>query len=146
MKAGKAVFRDYAYLDADQASAALSVRKLWTDSATVSASASLERSDARERPYSYYGAELGAGIDSFWPRWTFMVGARASAAQRRYAEADPLFGERRVDERQRLELLVGNKRWRWRDSYVSLLASVERNRSTLPFYSYRKAGLSIAIE
>jgi len=139
-------FRDFAYLDAEQASAALSLRKLWTRDAVVSASAALERSDARERPYSHYGWDLGAGMDTFWPRWTFMVGARASVGERRYAEADPLFGEKRSDEKTRLELSVGNKKWRWRDSYVSLVASLERNRSTLGFYSYRKANVSVVVE
>jgi hypothetical protein len=145
-KVGKVAFRDFAYLDADQASAAFSVRKLWSGEVVVSAGASLERSQARERPYSYYGWELGPGIDTFWPRWLLMVGARASVGERRYAEADPLFGEKRSDEKTRLELSVGNKRWRWRDSYVSLVASLERNRSTLGFYSYRKANVSVVIE
>jgi hypothetical protein len=75
-----------------------------------------------------------------------MVGARASVGERIYAEADPLFGDKRSDEKKRLEVAIGNKRWRWRDSYVSLVASLERNRSTLGFYSYRKANVSLVIE
>lgn len=145
-KAGRVTFRDFAYLDADYASAAFSVRKLWSSEVVVSAGTLLERSQARERPYSYYGWELGPGIDTFWPRWLLMVGARASVGERRYAEADPLFGEKRSDEKARLELSVGNKQWRWRDRYVSLIASLERNRSSIGFYSYRKANVSVVVE
>jgi hypothetical protein len=146
VKLGKSTFRDFSYLDADHASAVLSARKLWSESATLSSSLMLERSDARERPYSYYGWDLGAGVDTFWPRWTFMVGARASIGERKYEEADPLFGLTREDEKRRLEVSIGNKRWRWRDQYISLVASVERNHSTLGFYSYRKANVSLVIE
>jgi hypothetical protein len=146
VKLGKATFRDFSYLDARQAIAGFSVRRLWSPGAVLSAAASVERSQARERPYSYYGWELGPGIDTFWPRWLLMVGARASVGERIYAEADPLFGDKRSDEKKRLEVAIGNKRWRWRDSYVSLVASLERNRSTLGFYSYRKANVSLVIE
>ena len=146
VKLGKVKFRDFGYLDATHASAAFSARKLVSNNATLSMGAALERSSAKERPYSYYGWDLGPGIDTFWPRWTLLVGARASAGERKYAAADPLFGEKRVDAKRRLEISVGNKRWRWRDSYVSLVASVERNSSSIGFYSYRKTNVSIVVE
>src|SRR5687768_18076602 len=54
-----------------------SARKLWSENATLSSSAALERSDAKERPYSYYGWDFGAGVDTFWPQWTAMLGVRS---------------------------------------------------------------------
>jgi hypothetical protein len=146
VKLGTVKFRDFDYLDATHASAAFSARKLLSHTATVLLNTALERSSAKEQPYSYYGWDLGAGIDSFWPQWTFMVGARASIGERKYAEADPLFGEKRVDAKRKLEVSIGNKSWRWRDSYVSLVASIERASSTIDFYSYRKTNVSIVVE
>jgi hypothetical protein len=146
LKVGKVKFADFGYLDATNTSAAVSARKLVSSKASVTLSASLENSSAKERPYSYYGWDLGPGIDSFWPEWTLMVGARASVGSRQYAATDPMFGERRVDAKRRFELSVGNKRWRWRDHDVSLVASLERNNSNIGFYSYRKTNVSVVVE
>jgi hypothetical protein len=59
---------------------------------------------------------------------------------------DPLFGARRSDAKRRVEVTLGNKQWRWKNSYVSLVASLERNNSNIEFYSYRKANVSIVVE
>ena len=59
---------------------------------------------------------------------------------------DPLFGERRSDTTTRLEMSLANKRWRWRDNRISLVASLERNRSNIGFYGYRKFNLSVVVE
>jgi hypothetical protein len=134
------------YLDATQMSGALSLRHAIAQTATLSLGASAERANANEQPYSYYGGELGAGVDTFWPQSTFLVGARASVGARRYAAPDPLFGEQRADTKSRLELSLGNKLWRWRNNYLSLVASLERNDSNIAFYSYRKANASVVIE
>jgi hypothetical protein len=146
LKLGKVRFADFNYLDAAQANAALAVRKVVAQSATLSFGASIEHSDARERPYSYTGWEAGPGIDMFWPQSTFLVGARATVGTRKYAAVDPLFGERRSDAKGRFEISLGNKQWRWRDNYVSLMASLERVDSNIGFYSYRKANASVVIE
>ena len=146
LKAGKVRFADFGYLDATHTSAAFSVRKVMSEAATVSMSSSVERSSANERPYSYYGWELGPGVNTFWPKTALLVGARASIGTRKYADVDPLFGERRVDTRHRAEVSVGNKNWRWRNSYVSLVGSLEENRSNIGFYSYRKTSISVVVE
>jgi hypothetical protein len=146
LKAGKVRFADFGYLDATHTSAAFSVRKLMSEAATLSMSSSVERSSANERAYSYYGWELGPGVNTFWPRSALLIGARASLGARKYADVDPLFGERRADAKHRVELSVGNKNWRWRNSYVSLVASVEKNRSNIGFYSYQKTNVSVVVE
>lgn len=146
IKAGKVFFPDFDYLEARHTSAAVSVRRLVSENVTGSLSTSLERSSAKERPYSYYGAEVGPGIDTFWPGSTYLVGARLSLGARKYDAEDPLFGQRRSDARTRIEGTLGNKRWRFRNSAVSLVASLERNESNIGFYSYRKSSLSLMVE
>ncbi len=146
VKAGKVKFADFGYLDANYLSASASVRKAVSQAAAVSLSATLERSQARERAYSYAGWQLGPGIDLFWADSLYQFGARATLGCRRYKAVDPLFGQQRRDTTQRLEATLGNKRWRWRDNRISLVASIERNRSNIGFYSYRKFNLSVAVE
>jgi hypothetical protein len=146
LKLGKVKFADFGYLDADYLSASASASKAVSKTASVSLGATLERSQAREDPYSYDGWQLGPGADLFFPGSLYMAGVRAALGGRRYKAVDPLFGERRADTTQRLELTLVNKRWRWRDSRVSLVASLERNRSNIGFYSYRKFNLSVVVE
>ncbi len=146
VKLGKVNFADYGYLDANYLSASASVRKAVSQTAALSLSVTLEHSQARERAYSYAGWQLGPGIDLFWAKSLYLLGARAALGSRRYKAVDPLFGQQRRDTTQRLEATVSNKRWRWRDNRISLVASIERNHSNIGFYSYRKFNLSVAIE
>ncbi len=145
-KLGKITVRDLSYLDATYLSAAVSARKSLSDNVVVALSGTGERAQAKERAYSYRGGDLGASIDTFWPRSTMLIGARASLGTRRYAATDPFFGARRVEKKHRLDISVGNKRWRWRDRYLSMVASLERNHSSIAYYSYRKFNLSAVVE
>jgi len=146
VKAGKVFFPDFDHLEARHTSVMVSARKLASENVTASLSASVERSSADERAYGYYGWDFGPGIDTFWPGSTFLVGARATLGARKYGAADPLFGERRADTRRRLEGTLGNKRWRFMNSTVSLVASLERNDSSIGFFSYRKTSISVVVE
>jgi hypothetical protein len=146
LKLGKVRFADFGYLDATYLSASASASRAVSKTAAVSLGAALERSQAREDPYSYDGWQLGPGADLFFPGSLYMLGVRAALGGRRYKAVDPLFGERRADTTQRLETTLGNKRWRWRDNRISLVASIERNRSNIGFYSYRKFNLSVVVE
>jgi len=145
-KLGKITVRDLSYLDTTYLSAAVSARKSLSDNVVVALSGTGERAQAKERAYSYRGGDLGASIDTFWPRSTMLIGARASLGTRRYAATDPFFGARRVEKKRRLDISVGNKRWRWRDRYLSVVASLERNHSSIAYYSYRKFNLSAVVE
>jgi hypothetical protein len=75
-----------------------------------------------------------------------VLGANASYGERKYGAADPLFGQVREDKRTRLELTLGNKNWRWRHRQLALVASLEDNRSSIGFFDYRKANLSVVVE
>jgi hypothetical protein len=146
LKFGRVRFSDFDYLDATYRSGALSLRRELSPTVAGTLRASLEGSRAAEDPYSYYGWDVGPGIATFWPRHAFLVGASFTFGARKYAEADPLFGLRRDDQRARAELTVGNKKWRWRDSYLTVVASVEETRSNIGFYSYQKTNLSVVVE
>ena len=146
LKLGRVLFPDFDYLDATYRSAAFSLRHEISHTVAGTLRASVEGSGAEERAYSYYGWDVGPGVATFWPRTTFLVGASVTYGSRKYADVDPLFGERRTDERARAELTVGNKKWRWRDSYVTLVASVEDTSSNIGFYSYRKSNVSLVVE
>lgn len=146
LKFGRVQFSDFDYLDATYRSGALSLRRELSQTVAGTLRAAVEGSRAAEDPYSYYGWDIGPGISTFWPRYAFLVGANLSFGSRKYADADPLFGERREDGRTRLEVTVGNKKWRWRNSYVALAASLEENRSSIGFFSYRKTNVSVVVE
>lgn len=146
LKAGKVNFPDFAYLDATLWSGALSARRAVSQSVAATMRAGVEHSRAAERPYSYYGWDLGPGVSTFWPDSAFLVGANMSLGSRKYVDVDPLFGQAREDSKTRVEVTVGNKKWRWRNSYVALVASLEQNRSNIEFYSYRKTNISIVVE
>lgn len=146
LKFGRVRFSDFDYLDATYRSGALSLRRELSSSVAGTLRGSVEGSRAAEEPYTYYGWDFAPGISTFWPEYTFLVGATLSYGRRKYADADPLFGVRREDQRTRAELTVGNKKWRWRDSYVVLVASLEETRSNIGFYAYQKANLSVVIE
>ncbi len=145
-KIGQVRFADFKYLDADYASGALSVRRAITSSVVGSLRAGVERSHAAEKPYSYEGWDLSPGISVLWASTAYTLGASALYGERKYGAADPLFGVVREDARARLELTLGNKNWRWRDWQFALVGALEENRSSIGFYDYRKANLSVVVE
>jgi hypothetical protein len=146
LKFGKLRLSDFDYLNATYRSGALSLRRELSQSVAGTLRAAVEGSRAAEQPYTYYGWDLAPGLSTFWPETTFLVGANLSFGRRKYAEVDPLFARRREDEKTRVEITVGNKKWRWRDSYVALVASLEENRSNVGFFDYQKTNLSVVIE
>lgn len=146
LKLGKVRLSDFDYLNATYRSGALSLRRELSPSVAGTIRAAVEGSRAAEQPYTYYGWDLAPGVSTFWPETTFLLGATLSFGRRKYAEADPLFGRRREDEKTRVEVTLGNKKWRWRDSYVALVASLEDNHSNIGFFDYQKTNLSVVIE
>ncbi len=100
----------------------------------------------RERPYSYYGYTLSPGFAWLITQPALLVRAELALGERRYEDIDPLFGEKRVDRRTRLDVSVRSKQWRFMNFTPVLVLSIDRTRSSLPFYSYEKANISIAME
>lgn len=145
-KIGKVRFARFSYLDADFASAALAVRRRLGASAAGSLRVGVERSHAAEEPYSYAGWDLSPGASVLWPATAYTLAASALYGERRYDAPDPLFGRVRKDARARLELTLGNKNWRWRDWRLALVAALEENRSSIEYFSYRKANLSVIVD
>jgi hypothetical protein len=145
-KIGKVGFPRFAYLDADFASAALLAQRRLSATSTGSLRLGIERSRAAEKPYSYDGWDLSPGLGVLWASTAYTLGANALYGERSYAAPDPLFGVVRKDARARLELTLGNKNWRWRDWQFALVGSLEENRSSIGFFDYRKANLSVIVE
>ncbi len=145
-RVGRVRFHDYAYLDADFLSSALSLHRALAQTATGTLRAGVEFSRAAEDPYSYDSWELASALQVLWPASAYMLGASASYGERDYAATDPLFGRVRADTKLRLEVTFGNKNWRLRDKQVSLVAAVEENRSSIEFYGYRKANLTVVVD
>ncbi|HYD55343.1 MAG TPA: tetratricopeptide repeat protein [Burkholderiales bacterium] len=145
-RVGAVHFPDFRYLDATNVTAAVSVSRAVSRHASASLRAALEHSEAAERPYSYGGLDVDAGFSVLLPDSAFVLTASTSLGSRDYAEADPLFGAVRKDRKARAEIRIGNKNWRWRDKTISLLASLEKNDSSIGFYSYRKTSVSLLVE
>jgi hypothetical protein len=109
--------------------------------------ATVELSNARERPYSYYGVTLEPGINLFVERPApLLLRAGVAFGHRQYAADDPLFGVTRRDSRIALEASLRNKEWRWMNFTPALAMTLERNDSTIDFYSYRKANVYLVLE
>jgi hypothetical protein len=146
VRVGTVRFPDFHYLDAANLTGALTASRALSINASASVRVALEHSEAAERPYSYQGHDAGLGLDLLHPGSAFVLGASASLGAREYGASDPIFGAVRKDRRARAELKLGNKNWRWRDKTVALVASLEKNDSSIGFYSYRKSSLSIVVE
>src|SRR5687767_5534568 len=145
-KLGPVTYPYYSYLDSDYASATISGVQALSQTLLGSLGVSLEDSSARERPYSYYGYTLAPGFAWLITQPALLVRAELALGERRYEDIDPLFGEKRVDRRTRLDVSVRSKQWRFMNFTPVLILSIDRTRSTLPFYSYEKANISIAME
>jgi hypothetical protein len=146
VKAGRINFPHFHYLDANYGSATLSAAKGVSQTFGASIAGTLEVSDARERPYTYYGVTLEPGMSVLAVKPTVLVKANLPFGVRQYGADDPLFGIRRRDSKAGLELSVRSKEWRWMNFTPALVLSLERNRSNIDFYSYRKANLSVVME
>ncbi|MGE3376568.1 MAG: porin family protein [Vicinamibacteria bacterium] len=145
-KIGRVEFARFTYLDADFASAALLAQRRISAASTGSLRLGVERSRAAERPYAYDGWDFSPGLSILWASTAYTLGANALYGERRYGAPDPLFGVVRKDARARLELTLGNRNWRWRDWRFAIVGSLEENRSSIGFFDYRKANLSVVVE
>ena len=69
------------------------------------------------------------------------VSLTPSAHVRRFADRDPLFGERQVDRNVRLSVQVLHRSLRYRGFAPYVGVSLERNRSNVPIHEFRSNGL-----
>lgn len=146
VKAGRVTYPYYTYLDGNYLS--LTATGIRAMSATTAASlgATVEGSSAREKPYSYSGLSVAPGFTWLLSEPALLIKADASYGNRRYAAIDPLFGIQRDDTKTWAEVTIRSKAWRIFNFTPILLLSVEKNRSNIDYYSYRKANFSIGFE
>ncbi|HEY7238048.1 MAG TPA: surface lipoprotein assembly modifier [Burkholderiales bacterium] len=147
VRVGRVTFPYYSYLDANYGSVTLSAAKSMTQALAGLLKATVELSDARERPYAYYGVTLEPGINLFVERPApLLLRAGLAFGHRQYAADDPLFGITRRDMRIALEASIRNKEWRWMNFTPALAVTLERNESSIDFYSYHKANVYLVLE
>jgi hypothetical protein len=147
LKGGRVDFARFDHLDANYASAGVSAAKSVSQTLAASMAGTVEVSDARERPYSYYGVTIEPGISLLALQPTAaLLKANLALGHRRYGADDLLFGARRSDRRIGLEVSARSKEWRWMNFTPAVVVSLERNRSNIAFYGYRKANVSVALE
>jgi hypothetical protein len=146
VKGGRVNFPHFDHLDANYGSATLFFARGLSQALAASLAGVVEVSDARERPYSYYGVTLEPGASWLFGEAGVLVKANLPLGHRQYAAEDPLFGTRRRDQRTALELSVREKLWRCMNFTPALVFSFERTRSNIEFYSYRKANASVVLE
>jgi hypothetical protein len=146
LKLGKVTFPYYSFLDATYTSAALAGTRAISKSAALSLGGSVEHSVAREDPYSYDGVAISPGAVFLIADPAVVLRADTSFGVRKYAAADPLFGDRRLDRRTTFALTLKSREWQWSGFHPGVVLSFEENRSTLDFYSYRKVNLALVFE
>jgi hypothetical protein len=146
LKGGRIQFPHFHYLDANYGSATLSAARGISQTIAASMAGTLEASDARERPYAYYGVTLEPGTSLLFMEPAVLIKANLPFGLRQYGAQDPLFGIRRRDRKVALEMSARRKEWRWMDFTPALVVSLEHNRSNIDFYGYRKANLSVVPE
>jgi hypothetical protein len=146
VKAGRVNFPHYDYMDAAYGSAALSAVTTVSETVALGLNLKLERSNAREAPYSYTGVALGPSLWRLIDRPAILVTAEVSFGKRDYRAADPLFGQERTDHKTLTEFAVRSRHWRWSNLRPALIVSSEHNRSSIGFYEYEKVNLSLALE
>lgn len=146
LKAGRVNFPHFDHLDANHGSATLSAARAVSEASAASLAATVEVSDARERPYSYYGVTLQPGFSVLAEASGLLVRASVLFGYRHYGADDPLFGARRRDRRVGLDFSIRRKQWRLMNYTPALVFTIERNRSNIAFYGYRKLNLALALE
>jgi hypothetical protein len=146
VKVGRVKFPDFGYLDSDYRSASVSALRTFSPRLGLGMNASVERSDAAEKPYSYTGVGVGPSASWLMVEPALLFKGELSLSTRRYAASDPLFGEQRSDTKTRFEVSVQSKEWRWKAYRPALIFSIEKNRSNIGFYEYHKANISVALQ
>ena len=146
LRFGRVNFPHADYLDADYGSVSLNGARELGPTLIGSLGGTLEVSEAREPPYSYYGVSVEPGVALLVTQPALLLKATVAYGERRYADLDPLFGVQRSDRRTAVELSVRSKEWRWMNFAPVLVVSLEHNRSNIDFYAYRKANLSVMLE
>ncbi len=146
VKAGRVTYPYYTYLDGNYLSVTASGIRAMSATTAASLGVTAEGSSAREKPYSYTGLSVAPGFVWLLSEPALLIKANASYGDRRYAAIDPLFGVERDDAKTWAEVTIRSKAWRLFNFTPVLLLSVEKNRSNIDYYSYRKVNFSIGFE
>lgn len=143
-KLGRLVVEGASHLDADVYKAATVFTHPLKSGVFLEGGVTLERSIARETPYSYDEGALSLGLDLPVKDWAFNFSG--SLGLRLYGDVDPFFGERRRDENKKLGLLLSNKKIHSYGYKPEVGVIYERNDSSLAFFKYDKVSLVFSLK
>ncbi|BBB28906.1 surface lipoprotein assembly modifier [Neptunomonas japonica] len=104
----------------------------------------IDKSVARENPYSYHEGVLSLGLDLPVNDWAFKLSS--SLGMRLYGEVDPFFGERRRDTNKKLGFLLSNKTIHSYGYKPEVGVTYEQNDSSLAFFEYDKISLVFSLK
>ncbi|NVK42820.1 MAG: DUF560 domain-containing protein [Oceanospirillaceae bacterium] len=131
------------HLDANQYIAAAGLTRRLEGFALLKANVAAERSEAREKPYSYNGASMGLAADFSLGTWG--MEPFIAFSKRFYRDIDPFFGTTRYDFRKRAGLVLSSRKLRLGSFTPEIGLTYDKNDSSIGFYSYDKLSLFFRI-
>ncbi len=139
MRVGKLQVDGASHLDADVYRVASVFTSPLKNGIFLDGGVTVEKSIAREDPYSYDEGVLSLGLDLPVSDWG--VNLSAALGVRLYADVDPFFGERRRDTNQKLGFLLSHKKINAYGYKPEVGVTYEKNDSSLAFFEYDKVSL-----
>lgn len=107
-------------------------------------SASVLDNQARETAYAFTQNGLATRFQAEWNHgWVTSLGLYATKA--RYGAPDVLFGQRRHDDDQRVEIEIGNRKWRLWEFTPRLQMGRSQHHANIDFYSYERTYVRLGV-
>jgi len=143
-------YAEYRHLDGWQFTSALTARYVFAPNLSGQFGVSHVRQTATNPAYAFTGPVYSSAIQ-YEHSDGWLLGARFDRSKSRYQADDPVFGERRVDQRQTVEFSLGHVNLsRLLGLQASgltpvLLLGSTRSASTIDLYDYRRNFISLAL-
>ncbi|MGY8873036.1 MAG: surface lipoprotein assembly modifier [Pseudomonadales bacterium] len=144
MKIAKLVVDGASHLDADVYRVATIFTSPLKNGMFLDGGIAIDKSVAREAPYSYNEGVLSLGLDLPVNDWAFKLSS--SLGLRLYGDVDPFFGERRRDTNKKFGFLLSNKKIHSYGYKPEVGVTYEQNDSSLAFFEYDKISLVFTLK
>ncbi len=131
------------HLDAVQVQTTGSLLTKLSQRSTLVSYLQLEFADTKEDSYTYQGATLGNSVAAPLLSTDIRLNIFGSYGWRKYAGPDPFFEGNRTDRMAKFGITVEHPMWRIFGYKPTFGINIERNDSSLPYFSYDKIGLII---
>lgn len=144
VRVAKLVVDGASHLDADVYRAATIFTSPLKNGMFIDGGVIIDKSVAREAPYSYNEGVLSLGLDLPVNDWAFKLSS--SLSLRLYGDVDPFFGERRRDTNKKFGVLLSNKKIHSYGYKPEVGVTYEQNDSSLAFFEYDKISLVFTLK